>query len=176
MNNHSLSAEDTETVFNSPLSRESVDLVKGTLSLLSANAEDRKDQYWISGGRDAGLSFCDCCVDEAVSREKVANPEGADTIFKDGGWRTENDTLQFCETCNCPLDASLTDYGAEQELDHFSDRLSQISVISEMDPNEAYELDEAISVLDHCKSDHDAYATLHGVLKQVLNLLPNQAA
>lgn len=86
-------------------------------------------QHWVSGDdADAGPSYCGPCV-----QQFVADNPGKD-IMADGGWPQEDDSPRFCETCDCPLHYTLTDYGLVTELQHLED--SEI----ELNPLTAYEL------------------------------------
>ena len=75
---------------------------------------DVKPEHWVGGG-DEGLSYCrDCCLAEVAKL-------GSDDLRLDGGWVGECDAAPFCETCQHPLDYTLTDYGVEEELNHFEE-------------------------------------------------------
>jgi hypothetical protein len=85
-----------------------------------ANRAKLKPMHWIHGS-DQGLSFCLNCAEKKVKELRAkATPEQRDEIFVDGGWSTEEDSQQFCDTCHCALECSFTDYAVEEELDHFS--------------------------------------------------------
>lgn len=60
---------------------------------------------------EASANFCLACCTAAVTVH-----EG---LTVDGGWSTEHDSVPTCETCGTHLWGSLTEYGAEQELDHY---------------------------------------------------------
>lgn len=64
--------------------------------------------YWFA--EDADSEYCNSCA-TAIAQEKGWQ--------KDGGWEWETDAPVFCARCEAPLDYTLTDYGAEQELEHF---------------------------------------------------------
>ena len=80
------------------------------------NTLETKPEHWIDD-YDGGLSYCRDC---ALTKIAELQSEHSGTDYElDGGWRTEGDSLAFCESCNCPLDNGLTDYGVQQELEHF---------------------------------------------------------
>lgn len=100
-----------------------------------ANFEELEDLHWVGGGHGDGESYCyDCCEKEVdkINKELIAkgeivvdedgdgeilHDEGA---FIDGGWGgMEEDGCAFCDKCNNRLEASLTRYGVESEVDHF---------------------------------------------------------
>ncbi|GAF99040.1 unnamed protein product, partial [marine sediment metagenome] len=59
-----------------------------------------------------------------VKGEIVVDEDGdiceGDGVFVDGGWGgMDEDGCVFCEICEARLDASLTQYGVESEVDHF---------------------------------------------------------
>lgn len=95
-------------------------------------------QRWTSGGDgDPGQSYCGVCIEKHIA----ANPGKG--MVADGGWDQQSDTPQVCETCGCPLEYSLTDAGATQELDHFE--RAEIVIT----PQTAYELLELIDSAEH---------------------------
>lgn len=73
-------------------------------------------EHWI-GGSDEGLSYCRPCGEKEIKKLEAKNPGEEYTL--DGGYRTEGDGQAFCETCQCYLDNSFTDYACGSELDHF---------------------------------------------------------
>jgi len=75
-----------------------------------------KDEHWIHGWNE-GVSFCYECCEKKVAELLAAEP-GAD-YSRDGGWGTEGDSLEFCETCGHRLFNTPTQYCCESELDHF---------------------------------------------------------
>jgi hypothetical protein len=75
------------------------------------------DEHWIHG-HDEGLSYCYECATKKVA-ELLEKEPSADYCV-DGGWRSESDSTPFCESCSKLLDASLTEYGCEAELDQFT--------------------------------------------------------
>ena len=96
------------------------------------------DSYWFAGDApgwkyDAGVDFCYPCAEAILELFYGEHPElderdedgeidlQARTVFIDGVGRTEHDSTPFCEECGALLDGSLTEYGVEQELEHFAD-------------------------------------------------------
>lgn len=94
----------------------SVDKLRSMIAVLSAGATERLDCYWVYGD-DSGFNYClECCeakVEEIKSKRRKAD------VQVDGGWCTEHDSPPSCETCGMGLRGSLTNYGVDQELEHF---------------------------------------------------------
>ncbi len=98
-----------------------------------ADFEELGELHWISFGYGEGESYCyECCEKEVdkINKELIAKGEitvdedgdirDDDGAFVDGGWGgIDEDGCAFCEICNKRLDASLTQYGVESEVDHF---------------------------------------------------------
>lgn len=76
------------------------------------------EEYWINGS-DESLSYCEPCALKRIQELKKEHPSEADEFCLDGGWGIEGDSTPFCETCGARLENHLTDYGAEQEFEHF---------------------------------------------------------
>ncbi len=98
-------------------------------AIFSAGAARYADQvkaaHWIHGA-DGGMDYCRECALAIIEKEKVrrrrlpkVEKKDSEVPSLDGGWRTEHDSPPICDECNAPLDGSLTNYGAETELDHF---------------------------------------------------------
>lgn len=99
----------------------------------AAGAEERLPCHWIGGTgdvkrfpHDAAADFCRECAESEISDYYEAHPELASedderALFVDGGWGTEHDSPPYCEVCGDPLIGHLTEYGVEQELEHFED-------------------------------------------------------
>ena len=87
-----------------------------------ANFEDIEALYWVTFGDGEGDRYClDCCEKEVdkINKEFVSKGEEPEAII-DGGWGgIDEDGCTFCYSCNVRLDASLTQYGIESEVDHF---------------------------------------------------------
>lgn len=73
-------------------------------------------EHWIHGA-DEGFSYCLECCEEEVKRLSKENPKEEYSV--DGGWKTEGDSTPFCEICGQLLENTLTDYGCEEEVNHF---------------------------------------------------------
>lgn len=73
-----------------------------------------KNPCWLDGDdANAGLSYCRDCAEKAVA--------AGDGDSVDGGWDWQkSDGCVHCETCGALLGYVLTEYGVEEELDHFS--------------------------------------------------------
>lgn len=103
-----------------------------------ANFEELEDLHWISMGDGDEFNFCyNCCKKEVdkINKELIAKGEISvdedgdirfdDGAFVDGGWGSiEEDGGAFCEGCGVRLEATLTKYGVESEVDHFIDHFS----------------------------------------------------
>jgi len=75
-----------------------------------------EDLHWVHGDDDA-VPYCYECAVKKVEEIKSREPER--DVCVDGGWGTEEDGPESCDTCGKPLDCSFTDYGSESEIDHF---------------------------------------------------------
>ena len=104
----------------------------------TAGAADPLDSHWFAGDapgwtRDCGVNFCYPCAEAILDLFYEEHPElderdedgelalDARPVCIDGVGRTEHDSTPFCEECGALLDGSLTEYGVEQELEHFAD-------------------------------------------------------
>lgn len=97
----------------------------------AAGALDPLPCHWIGGAGevhgfqyDAGSNFCCECAEALIELFYEAHPEldpDAEDLYLDGGWSTEHDSPPFCEECGTRLAGSLTNYGVDQELEHFED-------------------------------------------------------
>lgn len=82
-------------------------------------ASNPPTEYFIeTPDRTCGESYCPKCIDAALRTEVEKYPSGAD-VYKACG-SGENDNGLHCDECGCLLAYSLTDYGASDELDHFT--------------------------------------------------------
>lgn len=103
--------------------------------------------HWLGGdGADQGPSYCRECAQ--------AHVDNGDAEFIDGGYQQDNDGCCHCEDCGRLLDYTLTDYGVEEELEHFKgDRMRRV-----VSPELAYHLTLVL--------------TTHHVHPEVLVLVP----
>lgn len=112
----------------------------------AAGAEERLPCHWIGGAGDVkrfpydgATDFCRECAESAIDEFYEANPDqrGEDddelALFLDGGWNTEHDSPPYCEVCGDALDGSLTDYGVDQELEHFEEHPPRIDYPTDWD-------------------------------------------
>jgi len=95
------------------------------------------DLYWLHHD-DEGDSDGDFCWKHAdaladyFNGETDEKPEGygeyveipdwtpsADSVYIDGGWRSEKSSAAFCECCGCRLDFSPTDGFVEYEMEYY---------------------------------------------------------
>lgn len=96
-------------------------------------------EHWVHEW-DEGLSFCPICCQKKVEELLAKEPDAEYMV--DGGWGTDGDSIAFCETCGKMLSNSLTDYGAQQELEHVLEHGCNLS-----SPDDCYCLLSAIEVL-----------------------------
>lgn len=66
------------------------------------------DPYWFDL---ANGEYCLVCANKL----QIEHPDWQ----KDGGFCIDSDSTLFCESCGKPLECTLTDYGAKQELEYF---------------------------------------------------------
>lgn len=92
---------------------------------------------WLGGDdADQGPSYCRECAQKHVDAGHAA--------FVDGGWPQDNDGCCHCEDCGRLLDYTLTEYGVQEEYDHFKrDRLRR-----KMTPELAYHLARLLEAHD----------------------------
>lgn len=95
--------------------------LEGELRLLTVRIEKGiKPCHWIcTPDGDGGGEWCPDCGYYKVRHLRRHDRKRRGAYLLDGGWPTEDDHTCFCAGCGAILDASLTDYGVEQELDHF---------------------------------------------------------
>ena len=77
---------------------------------------ESEPEYWVHGA-DEGESYCHKCCEKKVKGLLKKDPGGEYCV--DGGWGVEGDSTPFCETCGKLLENTLTEAGAETEVDHF---------------------------------------------------------
>ena len=114
------------------------DVVERYIQERAAGAVEPLDSHWFAGDapgwrHDSGVNFCFPCADAILDLFYEEHPEldevdedgeidlEARDIRIDGVGRTEHDSTPFCEECGALLDGCLTEYGVEQELEHFAD-------------------------------------------------------
>lgn len=129
-------------------------------------------EHWIHGW-DEGLSFCRKCAEKKLAELELAEP-GKDYCL-DGGWVVDGDGGEFCETCGVRLEKSLTEYGCESEVDHFTDH--GFSLDSEDDCYSLYQVIQSggwgphddLPGSDFVKERRHAYCvSLHGLCRRIL--------
>lgn len=89
-------------------------------------------EHWIHGSDedyDESESYCYDCAEKRIAELEKESPGNEYLIA--GGYGSEGDSQAFCETCECPLDNSFTEYAAEQELDHFEEHGVDIECASD---------------------------------------------
>lgn len=116
-----------------------------------ASTVDERECHWISTPNgDQGNEWCPSCgramVRHLRRHEKSLRLRG-DYIL-DGGWRTAHDGPVFCAGCGVRLNGSLTEYGAEEELEHYNTYGFRPG-----NAHDAYELTEMLSALEYTSED-----------------------
>ncbi len=125
-----------------------VDSVLARLNALAAAAEVPYP-HWLGGDEaDQGPSYCAECAHEQVV---AGNAE-----FVDGGWPQDNDGCCHCEDCGRLLDYTLTDYGVQEEMEHFKGS----ALVAPIEPELAYHL---ARLLEH----HDSHPEVLAILADV---------
>lgn len=76
--------------------------------------------YWIAGPAEDYGDWCRSCGMFKLRNVRRRDRKRRDEYLLDGGWRTEHDHRLFCSGCHVKLDGSLTTYGVEAELEHFT--------------------------------------------------------
>ena len=98
--------------------------------------------HWIGGDdADQGPSYCRSCAEAEVAAGRAE--------YVDGGWQQENDGCCHCETCGRLLEYTLTEYGASEEIDHYSGA----ELMGPISPEDAFHI---AKMLEHDESNHQA--------------------
>ncbi len=100
------------------------DFIREYIAERAEGASEAIPCHWIHGaneysdiGCDEGTDFCRPCAAIKIAEIVGAHPERE--VSLDGGWGSEHDTPPYCDTCGAKLQGSLTNYGVDQELEHF---------------------------------------------------------
>lgn len=113
------------------ITREMVDDLKAYISKHAEGAPERSACYWFNGDlRDASEEYCRDCAEQVVDEEYAKDSgrfekmvgecrtrEERHDAAIDGGLDIDHDSPPYCERCGKDLSGSLTEYGADQELD-----------------------------------------------------------
>jgi hypothetical protein len=101
------------------VTREEQEALRARVAELSAGAESPEDAYWLSGELDDNEEYCHDCAEKKLDeiRRKRRDPELGGLGC--GCGTHESDSQLFCEMCGKKLMCSLTNYGIEQEIEHF---------------------------------------------------------
>ena len=86
------------------------------------NQVDFGEPYWFDGSYEccdeySDYEYCYKCAIKIIKSDQELDVNE----HLDGGFNTEVDSAPFCEKCSKPLAYTFTDYGAEQELDHYEE-------------------------------------------------------
>lgn len=104
-----------------PAIRARVDELREFVAAHATGAAAAQACYWVSGTNDCANDYCRPCGVRRVRALRRARPAEAAGISLDGGWSMEHDTSPTCRTCGATVDGTLTEYGADEELDHFTE-------------------------------------------------------
>ncbi len=117
-----------------------------SLRPLASTVEER-ECHWISTPKgDLGNEWCQSCGRAMVRhlRRREKDRRKREDYILDGGWRTDHDGPVFCAGCGVRLNGSLTEYGAIEELEHYSTYGFRPG-----NAYDAYEMTEMISALEY---------------------------
>jgi hypothetical protein len=121
-----------------------------------------ENECWISDSEDESCSYCHVCA------QKECNP-GQSVVCNQ--YATEHDNLLFCEKCNKRLKTLLTEFGALQELDHFT-----YNTLNIKNENECYDFLVLVQSIDwdkdFFKNEYD-YKYFMVLCKQILKEIEN---
>ncbi len=151
-----------------------------------ADFEELEDLHWISYGYGDGESFCyDCCTKEVdkINKELIAKGEitvdedgdiyDDDGASVDGGWGgIEEDGCASCESCGAKLEATLTRYGVESEVDHFIRHFSDYDD-SGIDNDQLIELQKIFECSGHYDFSKKYERDMIRLASMVLSILGN---
>ena len=107
---------------------------------------------------DAGTNFCRPCCEKEIDRINAAHPcgdgYGHPKVSLDGVGVTDHDSTPYCEVCGALLDGTLTEYGAQEELEHFKRH----------PPSTPEEYADLLRALENCADSDPAWSTARGLL------------
>lgn len=104
--------------------------------------------HWIGGSDNEGLSYCQKCALEKIAGLSAEWLISDKEFFLDGGWEAhEADSCVHCDICGALLEYTLTDYGVNAELDHYSRHMKRKGHLL---PEEAYHIVAALEQLEWC--------------------------
>lgn len=121
---------------------------------------DEKPEHWISGS-DEGISYCSECAEKEIERLKKENPE--EEYFIDGGWGTDGDSQEFCETCGAVLNNDYTMTACKDEVRHFFE--NGFDIKSDMD---CLSMSKVICSAGWEGDDENFYNALHKLCRRIL--------
>lgn len=105
-------------------------------------------QHWIGGSDNEGSNYCEKCGLEKIAGLYAEWAHTDKEFFLDGGWEAhEADSCVHCEVCHALLEYTLTKYGVDSELDHYSRHMPRKGVLSQ---EEAYHIVAALEQLEWC--------------------------
>lgn len=116
-----------------------------TVEWLRSELEAKADKsdwalpYWVQGHANGECgTFCRNCIEAAAEKAKGE---------VDGGWVIESDCPEFCDTCEVPIEVTLTKHGGLDELDHYeSHGISD----APLDARSAIEMLNALECAEDC--------------------------
>lgn len=107
-------------------------LFSAKLALISREADLEAMHWFIGDDADEGLSYCRNCISKLHPDAKI----GEDYTY-DGTYNMEEDSPETCEECGKLLAYTLTGYGVDSELEHFS---NPDVVFNWRSPTQCYEI------------------------------------
>lgn len=126
----------------------------------------KKPLHWVHNGPDEAISYCERCAGKAIKILEKENP--AEEYMLDGGWGSDADSQEFCDTCGTPLDCSFTEYACEEELRHFGEYGFDVRCPSDCDS--FLEMSQTLPSYDPEESN-PLYLHLHLLTKQIAQKL-----
>lgn len=124
---------------------------------------DLENIHWIRG--EAGPNWCHDCGKTMAKhlRRRAPRKERREYIL-DGGFPSgDEDGCARCEGCGKLLHYSLTDYGAESELEHF---LEHWKPQDKIEPETAYELARVFEYGQHVDELTEDLGRLAGIVRR----------
>lgn len=106
---------------------------------------------WISTpDGDQGEEWCPDCGYYMWRHLRRHDRKRREDYFLDGGWRTESDGFRFCAGCRIRLDVCLTDYGVEENINHYEE-----CGFSASPRDDAWEINELLEAVHYRSGDSE---------------------
>lgn len=116
-----------------------VDDLRAYISEHAEGAEERLPCYWFDDDDFISVSedYCLECAKKLVDEKYAADPKRFEELYGEceddegryreaihGGFDIEHDSPPYCETCGVQLRGSLTEYGADEQIDAYTNSCS----------------------------------------------------